>query len=81
MGGEGDIMAKDRDGRLDCIKGISISLVLIGHILQYGYENYSSTFLFNIIWTLQIPLFVIVSGYFAGGALLLPDLLRKSDTI
>lgn len=60
-------MAKERDGRLDCIKGIAISLVIIGHILQICYEDYSSTFLYNIIWTLQIPLFVIVSGYFAGG--------------
>ncbi len=60
-------MMKKRDGRLDCIKGIAISLVVIGHILQFCYEKYSSTFLFNIIWTLQIPLFMVVSGFFAGG--------------
>ena len=70
-------MAKERDGRLDCIKGIAISLVIIGHILQICYEDYSSTFLYNIIWTLQIPLFVIVSGYFAGGGITVARLVKK----
>ena len=60
-------MSKKRDRRLDCIKGIAISLVVIGHILQFCYSDYSSLFVFNIIWTLQIPLFMVVSGYFAGG--------------
>ena len=71
-----------RDGRLDCIKGIAISLVVIGHILQYCYEDYSSAFLFNIIWTLQIPLFATVSGFFAGGGVLqLLDSPKKSRFI
>lgn len=71
-----------RDGRLDCIKGIAISLVVLGHILQFCYVGYSSTFLFNIIWTLQIPLFVIVSGYFArGGDLQLSNSSKKLGII
>ena len=67
-----------RDGRLDCIKGISISLVVVGHILQYCYIDYSSTLLFNIIWTLQIPLFVVVSGFFAwGGEFTVEQFIKK----
>lgn len=72
------VMLKKRDGRLDLIKGIAISLVVIGHILQFCYENYASSFLFNIIWTLQIPLFMVVSGYFAGGGISLSAISKKA---
>ena len=62
-----EVINKKRDGCMDCIKGIAVSLVVIGHILQFSYPGYDSLFIFNIIWTLQIPLFMFVSGYFAGG--------------
>ena len=61
------MIKKARDKRMDCLKGIAISLVILGHILQFGFNEYENSLLFNIIWTLQIPLFVVVSGYFAGG--------------
>ncbi len=57
---------KQRDGRLDVLKGLAISLVVLGHILQGCYDGYDSLMVFNVIWSLQIPLFMVVSGYFAS---------------
>lgn len=54
---------KQRDLRIDSIKGIAISMVIVGHIMQQCFENHAETILFNIIWAIQIPIFMIVSGY------------------
>ena len=48
-----------RDGRLDCIKGIAISLVVLGNNLQFCNVGYSTTFVLNIIWSVQIHIIVI----------------------
>lgn len=72
-----NMMKRKRDGRLDCIKGIAISLVVIGHILQFCYDHYSSTLVFNIIWTLQIPLFMVVSGFFVGGGITITQIAKR----
>ena len=53
-----------RDIRFDIIKGISIILVFWGHIFQHSFENFAKNPIFNIIWALQIPLFMFVAGYF-----------------
>ncbi len=52
-----------RNIQLDIVKGVAIILVMVGHILKFNIKNYENLFLFNIIWSLQIPLFIIVSGY------------------
>ena len=52
-----------RDRKIDCLKGIAISIVVVGHIMQQCFANHSDTVLFNIIWTLQIPMFMLISGY------------------
>ena len=57
-----------RDIYWDIIKGVAIFLVVLGHSLQYFYIDsaYSNTdFLFNFIYSFHMPLFMVVSGYFA----------------
>ena len=54
-----------RDQRLDVVKGIAIALVIVGHVMQFAIPGFQNTFVFNIIWSLQIPLFMVLSGYFA----------------
>lgn len=58
-------MAEQRDLRFDILKGIAVLLVITGHVMQTVMPAYSETFVFNTIWSLQIPLFMILSGYFS----------------
>ncbi len=69
-----------RDNRIDCIKGIAISLVVLGHILQSCFAEHSNMFIFNVIWSVQIPLFMVISGYLSKnrGINLLPTIGKKA---
>ncbi len=58
--------AAKRDIRFDIMKAVAILLVFIGHIMQFGFESYTESPMFNIIWALQIPLFMFISGYFSA---------------
>ena len=77
---------KQRDVRFDVIKAVAIILVFLGHIMQFGFDSYTGNPAFQIIWALQIPLFMFVSGYFstnekqlsAGGGTV-PD--RKAGSV
>jgi len=42
---------------IDIARGISIILMIIGHVINHGWKR-------NIIYSFHMPLFVIVSGYF-----------------
>jgi fucose 4-O-acetylase-like acetyltransferase len=56
-----------RDARFDVIKGVATLLVIVGHVMQYTAKDASQAFAFNVIWSLQIPLFILLSGYFSTG--------------
>jgi len=54
-----------RDYRIDFLKGIAIFLVVLGHVLQYGLNDYSNNPIFVIIYSFHMPLFIFLSGYIA----------------
>lgn len=61
---------KERDQTLDCIKGIAILLVVLGHSIQFGngasfFESraFYSDPVFKFIYSFHMPLFMLVSGY------------------
>lgn len=54
-----------RDIRFDMLRGIATLVVVFGHVLQYSIKDYEDSLIFNIVWSLQIPLFMVVSGYFS----------------
>lgn len=56
---------KTRDVRFDVLKGVATLIVVFGHVLQYSIKAYENSLIFNVIWSLQIPLFMVVSGYFS----------------
>lgn len=56
---------KTRDVRFDVLKGVATLIVVFGHVLQYSIKGYENSLIFNVIWSLQIPLFMVVSGYFS----------------
>lgn len=52
-----------RNSTVDIIRGFAILLVVLGHTLSGSTTGYENSFLFQVIWTLQMPLFICVSGY------------------
>lgn len=54
-----------RDIRFDVLKGIATLLVVFGHVLQYSILGYEDSLFYNIVWSIQIPWFMVVSGYFS----------------
>ena len=50
---------------LDIYKGLLIILVVIRHVLQYSVTD-EGGILTNTIWTIQMPGFMLVSGYFSA---------------
>ena len=53
----------NRNGSVDFFRGIAIVFVVLGHTLSNTVTDYQSSFLYNVIWTLQMPLFMLISGY------------------
>ena len=60
-------MAEKRDARYDVIKGLAIIIVCIEHIIQADTTDYMLTGIHSILFAVQMPIFMIVSGYFYGG--------------
>ena len=57
------IKAVERNQNVDIIRGIAILLVVWGHTITGTTINYEKTFLMDLIWALQMPLFMLISGY------------------
>ena len=57
-------MKKKRDLSADYLRAIAMLLVVMGHtIANSNLTGYENSLLFKIIWALQMPLFMVVSGY------------------
>lgn len=63
-------MSNKRDTILDSIKAFCITIVVIGHCIQYGSglnylkeELFFDNILFKLIYSFHMPLFMIISGY------------------
>jgi fucose 4-O-acetylase-like acetyltransferase len=56
---------KERIVYIDRLKGVAILLVVIGHFIQYNTIESKDNFLFNLIYSFHMPLFMLVSGYVA----------------
>lgn len=54
---------QQRNPIVDIIRGFAMLLVVLGHTMSGTVSWYSDSLLFQIIWTLQMPLFIIISGY------------------
>ena len=58
-------MIKERNETLDCLKGIAILLVMFGHVQVHNHMT--DPYVYDVIKSLQMPLFFLISGYLAGG--------------
>lgn len=54
---------RTRNSYIDIIRGTAMLLVVLGHTMAGCTVNAEDSLLYNIIWTLQMPLFILVSGY------------------
>ncbi|MBE5870398.1 MAG: hypothetical protein E7294_03960 [Lachnospiraceae bacterium] len=57
---------KERDVSLDAVKGFAILLVLFGHCLVWNNLSATDPYIYDFIKAVQMPLFMMVSGYLAG---------------
>lgn len=54
-----------RDCRFDYLKAFAITLVFLGHIIMNTFRDFADFWLFEIIWAIQMPLFMFISGFFS----------------
>ncbi|MGC4378642.1 acyltransferase family protein [Fictibacillus sp. Mic-4] len=58
-------MAKQRIPWFDNMKGILIFLMVFGHLIETYRDSYfSAHYLYNVIYSFHMPLFILISGYF-----------------
>lgn len=63
---------KERNESLDCLKGIAILLVMFGHVQVHNHMT--DPYLYDVIKSIQMPLFFLISGYLAGAGSKIEDL-------
>lgn len=58
-------MESNRNKTIDLLKGIAIYLVVFGHSIQFLYSNnnFYDDYLYRIIYSFHMPLFMLISGY------------------
>lgn len=54
---------KERNQFVDVMRGIAMLLVVLGHTMTGCTVDSQKNFLYNIVWSLQMPLFILISGY------------------
>lgn len=55
---------KQRDNSIDAIKGVAILLVMFGHVFVHNHME--DPYVYDFIKAVQMPLFIIISGYLCG---------------
>lgn len=53
----------NRNQFVDIMRGIAMLLVVLDHTMTGCTIDSQKSFLFNIVWSLQMPLFILISGY------------------
>lgn len=52
-----------RNQTVDSLRGFAMLMVILGHTLTGITSDSQESLLFNIIWSLQMPMFILISGY------------------
>ncbi len=55
---------KQRNSSIDAIKGIAIVLVMLGHVFVHNHME--DAYVYDMIKAVQMPLFMMISGYLCG---------------
>ena len=62
----------ERNSSIDAIKGVAIVLVMIGHVFVHNHME--DPYIYDFIKAVQMPLFMIISGYLCGQGRKISDL-------
>ena len=54
---------------IDILKLFTIFLVLWGHVIQHFQPDYEKSYIFQTIYAFHMPLFMMLSGYFASSSM------------
>ena len=54
---------EERNRFVDIMRGLAMLLVVLGHTMTGSTTGAEESFLFNVVWSLQMPLFILISGY------------------
>ena len=57
------MQTESRNQFVDIMRGVAMLLVVLGHTMTGCTADSQKSFLFNIIWSLQMPMFILISGY------------------
>ena len=60
---------RERDRSLDLLKAFAIYLVIWGHAIMHFRPNFEESVSFNVIYSFHMPLFMMLSGYFATSSM------------
>lgn len=63
------IMTKGRVLYIDILKLFAIYLVIWGHAIMHFQPDYEQSYIFRIIYSFHMPLFMMLSGYFASSSM------------
>ena len=63
---------KQRNDSIDAVKGIAIVLVMIGHVFVHNHME--DAYVYDFIKAVQMPLFMLISGYLCGQGKKIKDL-------
>lgn len=55
--------SKERNQFVDIMRGMAMLLVVLGHTMTGCTVDSQKSLLYNIVWSLQMPLFILISGY------------------
>ena len=64
MNKNADLSAQGRSQTIDAVKGAAILLVMAGHVLVWNHME--DPYIYDVIKVIQMPLFIMVSGYLCG---------------
>lgn len=72
--------------RFDSLKGMLITLVVIGHMIEFMMlDSGIGRYVYTAIYTFHMPLFVILSGYFfnrdCSGKKILKSIVTLTETL
>ena len=77
--GEDMMEKKNRNKYIDYLRGIAILFVVLGHTMTGSSQIADKNLLYNCIWSVQMPLFFIISGYvtrYSAPILCIDDFLK-----